>query len=421
MLIALSGGADSVALLIHLQECGEAEAAAHCNFHLRGTESDRDESFVRHLCEERGIPLFVRHFDTLAEASRTGESIEMAARRLRYEWFRDLCAEHGYAAVAVAHHQDDNAETILLNLLRGTGLRGLCGMQPERDGVVRPLLGWTRERILRFLEEHHQPYVTDSTNADTRYRRNFIRHRLLPMLEEINPQVVATLNRMGRQLQEVEQVYLCGLKARALELRRTYFTGYSVDYASLAALPEARTLLHEWLSPYGFTAEQTEAALAMKVGALLETRSSLCTRTHTALQWCRKPLPFHPVPIDGPEGEVQLPAGRVIRYRTIPCKELTEIPRTPSVIAIDADSLQGAITLRAIAEADRFQPFGMKGTKLVSDFLTDRHASRIDKMQALAVADGQGIVWLVGHRIDQRVAITPSTRRVLLMQDDLRC
>ena len=200
MLIALSGGADSVALLLMMHERGEAEAAAHCNFHLRGEESNRDEQFVRDLCQKLGVRLFVKHFNTEEEAQRTGESIEMAARRLRYDWFEALRKAHGFSNVAVAHHRDDNAETILLNLVRGTGLRGLTGMESERPGVVRPLLNLSRRDILNYLQARHQPFVTDSTNADTHFRRNKLRHEVLPLLAEMNPNVVRTLNDMGERL-----------------------------------------------------------------------------------------------------------------------------------------------------------------------------------------------------------------------------
>lgn len=210
-IVALSGGADSVCLLLWLHNQGEVAAAAHCNFHLRGEESNRDEHFVRLLCERLNIKLFVTHFNTTQEAESTGESIEMAARRLRYTWFKTLLAQTGCQAIAVGHHQEDNAETILLNLVRGTGLQGLTGMQQlsHKQGfaIYRPLLSWTKADILQYLDAHQQNYVTDSTNADVQYRRNSIRHEVLPLLQRLNPKVVQAINQMAHHLTETQSVY----------------------------------------------------------------------------------------------------------------------------------------------------------------------------------------------------------------------
>ena len=416
MLIALSGGADSVALLIHQLELHQVEAAAHCNFHLRGAESYRDEAFVRQLCRERGVRLHVTQFHTEEEALRSGESIEMAARRLRYEWFAQLCREHHYHGVAVAHHQEDNAETMLLNLLRGTGLRGLCGMQAERDGVVRPLLHWTRQQILDFLESRHQSYVTDSTNADTHYRRNFIRHRVLPLLSEVNPQVVTTLNRTAAQLLQVQRIYEAGLQQLTARFRQPMPGGWRAEVAPLAAQPECDTLLHEWMRPLGFTPAQIAEALHMRVGGLMASDTHLCTRTGHHLEVARRTAPYGSVALLGEAGRLPLPDGRWLRYRFMPREALPAIPRQSTQAALDADALDGQPVLRSLEESDRFRPFGMKGQKLVSDYLTDRHFSRIAKLRQLAVADAQGIAWLVDQRPAQRTAVTPATRRVLLLQ-----
>ena len=274
MLIALSGGADSVALLLMMHERGEAEAAAHCNFHLRGEESNRDEQFVRDLCQKLGVRLFVKHFNSEEEAQRTGESIEMAARRLRYDWFEALRKAHGFSNVAVAHHRDDNAETILLNLVRGTGLRGLTGMESERPGVVRPLLNLSRRDILNYLQARHQPFVPDSTNADTHFRRNKLRHEVLPLLAEMNPNVVRTLNDMGERLRGVERIYRYGVNCLLKQLTVSPDNHADVLRLKLPELkqtPAPDTLLFEVLSGYGFTPAQAEQALHMGVGAFMES------------------------------------------------------------------------------------------------------------------------------------------------------
>ena len=203
-IVGLSGGADSVALLLGLLEAGQAVEAAHCNFHLRGAESDGDEAFVRELCAQLGVVLHCVDFDTMDYARRNKVSIEMAARELRYDYFERLRLERGAATIAVAHHRDDNVETLLLHLVRGSGLRGLCGMRLRNGYVVRPMLNIPRLEVERYLAERNQPYRTDSTNVDTRYRRNKVRHELLPLLRQLNPNIEATLEATMQRLTEAE-------------------------------------------------------------------------------------------------------------------------------------------------------------------------------------------------------------------------
>lgn len=430
MLIALSGGADSVALLLMMQERGKAEACAHCNFHLRGNESDRDEEFVRRLCEERGIRLFVKHFDTQTEAARTGESIEMAARRLRYDWFAELCLEHGFKEVAVAHHLNDNAETVLLNLVRGTGLSGLTGMAEKRPGVVRPLLSLSRHEILDYLRQKGQTYVTDSTNTDTHYRRNKLRHEVLPLLREMNPQIDRTLHETALRLQGVERIYRYGIAQLKKEVCRTISShdglqddlqahshdGLRIDVRKLSTSPAPETLLYELLAPYGLSAEQSVQALQMRVGAVMESPVGyLLTRTTQEIAVEPLPRPFSPVKIPDSDGIFFRAYGLQIGVRRMQRGELTDIPRDKCSAALDADCIKGELILRPIATGDRFVPFGMRGSKLVSDYLTDRHYSRIDKLRAMTVADEHGIVWLVNERPAGHCAVTPATQRIILL------
>lgn len=430
MLIALSGGADSVALLLMMQERGKAEACAHCNFHLRGNESDRDEEFVRRLCEERGIRLFVKHFDTQTEAARTGESIEMAARRLRYDWFAELCLEHGFKEVAVAHHLNDNAETVLLNLVRGTGLSGLTGMAEKRPGVVRPLLSLSRHEILDYLRQKGQTYVTDSTNTDTHYRRNKLRHEVLPLLREMNPQIDRTLHETALRLQGVERIYRYGIAQLKKEVCRTISShdslqddlqahshdGLRIDVRKLSTSPAPETLLYELLAPYGLSAEQSVQALQMRVGAVMESPVGyLLTRTTQEIAVEPLPRPFSPIKIPDSDGIFFRAYGLQIGVRRMQRGELTDIPRDKCSAALDADCIKGELILRPIATGDRFVPFGMRGSKLVSDYLTDRHYSRIDKLRAMTVADEHGIVWLVNERPAGHCAVTPATQRIVLL------
>ena len=218
VVVGLSGGADSVALLAALARLGFRCVALHCNFHLRGQESERDEAFARSFAESLHIPFYKKDFDTLAFASEKHLSIEMAARDLRYEWFEQMRQQIGAQAIAVAHHQDDSIETLLMNLLRGSGIRGLVGIRPKHGFVVRPLLQISRKEILAWLEKEHLSYIIDSSNLSDEYTRNFIRLRVLPLLEELNPAARRTLARSASHLSDAEDIYLSVIEKAQHEL-----------------------------------------------------------------------------------------------------------------------------------------------------------------------------------------------------------
>lgn len=425
-LVALSGGADSVCLLLTLLKEGRVGAAAHCNFHLRGEESNRDEAFVRQLCDEKQVPLYVAHFDTEREAVQSGESIEMAARRLRYAWFERLIQEHGFEGVAVGHHQEDNAETLLLNLVRGTGLQGLQGMQrmSRKQGfcIYRPLLNYSKADILAYLKEQGQPYVTDSTNADTHYRRNKMRHEVLPLLQTMNPQVVSALNQMAQHLTEVNSVYQIGIKRLCENCELTVVPHHSryqqLSLERLKACAERTALLRELLAPLGFTMSQVNDALQMRVGGVLTTPQGFVTINDGQLLFGPSVDKVQKVKVNLPlaigesivtqSGEIEMTATLYSRadVRSLKCSS--------DEAYFDADKIKGGLYLRSLEEADRFRPFGLKGSKLVSDFMTNLHCSRLDKLLAQVLVDEQNeIYWLVGYRTASMAVISNETTRVL--------
>ena len=411
-LVALSGGADSVALLLCMLRGGYEIEAAHCNFQLRGEESERDERFVRELCEQRGVRLHTVRFDTRAAAAERHESIEMAARRLRYEWFDALRRERKLDYVAVAHHRDDNVETFLLNLLRGAGIHGLTGMRSERGGVVRPLLETTHAEILQFLESEGQPFVTDSTNADTLFRRNKIRHELLPLLRTINPSADATIADTVRRLSDAERFFDYAVSALADQVMRRCGDVLKIDLAALQRTPAPNLLLFELLSSYGFNGAETEEILTAKTGGCWQSATHIATRTNTAIEVAPMPQPVAETALPQ-EGTLALPGGRTIAVERMPRERLGGIPRDPNIAVLDADALDTYIYIRSVRTGDRFSPFGMRGTQLVSDYLTNRRRSRIDKLRALAVCDSAGILWLAGERPDNRAAVKPETKNIV--------
>lgn len=407
-LVALSGGADSVALLRILRDLDYQIEAAHCNFHLRGAESDRDEAFVRQLCDSLGIKLHLIHFDTETYASVHQVSIEMAARELRYGYFRSLCKDIGAETVCVAHHRDDAVETFLMNLLRGSGIHGLTGIRPKNGQIVRPLLCVGRQDILDYLHSIGQDYVTDSTNLESIVLRNKLRLQVLPLLKQLNPKAVENIDKTANYLREAEKVY------------NAYFAGNPVrrfpaqiPLDEILKQPSAECFLHEWLAPYGFNPSQIAQILDDLTG---ESGREFLSATHTLLidrsQLVLEPKQAKIKPLRIPE------AGN---YRFSPeilfSVKLTDdlsISKSVECATLDAANIQFPLTVRQVASGDAFCPFGMEGRKLVSDFLTDRKISLLEKRRQLVVTAANGdIIWLVGQRTDHRYRITASTHQVL--------
>lgn len=425
LLVALSGGADSVALLRVLLRLGYRCDAAHCNFHLRGEESNRDEEFCRTLCRQLGVALHITHFDTQAYARQEGISIEMAARDLRYAWFDELCREHDYTRVAVAHHRDDSVETLLLNLVRGTGLAGLTGIRPRNGSVVRPLSGVSREEIVAYLKTLSQEYVTDSTNLQDEFVRNKIRLQILPLLEKINPQVREKISATIDHLRGVETIYEKSVQ-EALA-RVSLDGGHSLDISALMAEVEPRTILFEWLRPYGFVSAQVDEVFRSLTGEsgrrfsngtweLLKDRDILLLRPRQleGEDKCRLSVPQIPAEVPLAQGSMLV----VNRFR-LPLDY--QISRMANVATFDAAQVEFPLTIRSWRMGDRFAPFGMKGRKkLVSDLLTDLKLSRFEKEAQLIVADARGrILWVVGRRTDERARVTERTKEIIEMKVNL--
>lgn len=388
-LVALSGGADSIALALMMKELGMRLLALHCNFHLRGEESNRDEQFVRIFCQENSIPLEVRHFDTQALAKAHGVSIEMEARELRYAWFAERAKELNANGICVAHHRDDQAETLLLNLIRGTGLRGLAAMSPDREinglRILRPLLDMSKADILDYLQERNQDYVTDSTNLEREALRNRIRLDVMPLLRTLNPNIAECLARTAENVR--------------MELDNS---SQESEY-------------HRWLAPLGFTRQQIldiyEHRPENNSNRLSISGKLWHSPTHTLLldrgKWIMERSEKN-------SGEMQCSlATELLPMENRPAKDDF---LNKNQAFVDADCISGSLQLRKIRPGDRFRPYGMKkGTKLVSDYLTDRKVNLLDKQSQLVAydTDTEAIVWLVGREIDHRYRITEKTKHIL--------
>lgn len=421
-LVALSGGADSVTLLLLLREMGYRVEAAHCNFHLRGEESNRDEAFCVELCERLGVELHRAHFDTQTYAMLHKVSIEMAARELRYRWFAQLGEDIGAAGVCVAHHRDDSVETVLLNLVRGTGLRGLTGIQPlaslgntspgdtppgsaSRLKLIRPLLCVSRAEIEAFLASKGQRYVTDSTNLEADVQRNKLRLRVLPLLRELNPAVSEHIARTAEHLSGAQQLLDAVVDK--------YKDCKTLDLNGLSAYGSSEYIIFEWLRNYGFNGSQARQVVEASTGAVFTSPTGydlLKDRDRLVVEPSLKPL----VPLRMPEGGTYVfGEGQRVTVR----KEPVWVSREPAVATLDAEKVRFPLTLRRVEEGDWMIPYGMTGRKLLSDLMTDRKMSVFEKRRQLVVTDqGGAVLWLVGVRVDQRVAVTPDTVQVFSLR-----
>lgn len=411
-LVAVSGGADSVALLLILQHLGYRLHAVHCNFHLRGEESDRDETFVSSLCQERQIPLHLAHFDTSSYAQLHHVSIEMAARELRYHYFEQLRQDLQADGVCVAHHRDDHVETLLMNLIRGTGLRGMVSMKYRNEHIIRPLLDITREEIEDYLKQKKQSYVTDSTNLCDDVLRNKIRLHLVPLLQQLNPAASDNIAKTIHHLSAAEKLLEETVRERLSRLVK----GSEMDIEALLAEPSPELLLFEWLKGAGFSSavvEQVMGALKGPTGKLFAsaTHELLIDRGRLVMEPIQPAL----LPLRIPEpGTYFCSDGRKLSVRI---EQHGIISRDPLCATLDADTVQFPLTLRPVREGDRFVPLGMTGEKLVSDFLTDRKRTLFEKRRQLVVEDARHeILWLVGERPAHPFRVQESTRQTLVLE-----
>ena len=401
-IVALSGGADSVALLLLLKEGGFNVHAAHCNFLLRGSESDRDEAFCVDLCRQLGVELHRAHFATREYAEAHKVSVEMAARELRYNWFEQLRKDIGAVGICVAHHRDDSVETVLLNMIRGTGLRGLTGIQPRNGYVLRPLLCVSRDEIEHFLAKRGQKYVIDSTNLETDVMRNKVRLQVLPLLRTLNPAISENIQRMVENVAEA-QIVLDSL----LDNFKKHNT---LELSELEKYGSSEYIIYEWLKNYGFNGTQARQILEAETGKIVSSSQGydvLKDRERLIIERTLKP--FNPMRIPE-EGMYVLDEKMRLSLR----KCAAYVSKKPFVATFDAQKVVFPLTVRRVEEGDWMIPFGMRGRKLLSDLMTDRKMTVFEKRRQLVVVDAQDvIVWAVGLRIADSVAVAETTQSVL--------
>lgn len=401
VLVALSGGADSVALLRVLSSLGYTCAAAHCNFRLRGEESARDEEFVKRLCEKFNVPLYTVRFDTFAYARERKISVEMAARELRYNWFEELRKQHAFSVVAVAHQLDDSVETVLLNLIRGTGINGLLGIRPKNKAIARPLLCLTREEILDYLKSIRQDFVTDSSNLTDAYTRNKIRLGILPLMQEINPSVKKSIAAAAGYLNGVNKIcesYMRGARERVL-------TPEGISMASLLEETSPEAVLFEILYPLGFNASQIEA--------IYKSMSGQSGKVFISSDGWRVNKDREFLLIGKPGKDADTPPFRLTEEET----DYTPgfyISKEKNTACFDSGKLQKPLLVRKWRKGDTFVPFGMKGKKLVSDYMTDRKFPAERKENQWLLLSNDRVAWVIGERTDERFRVDEQTKRITI-------
>ena len=416
VIVAVSGGADSVALLAVLLELGYDCVAAHCNFHLRGEESNRDKRFVEDVTATLGVDLYVKDFDVGARRALTGESLEMACRELRYEWFFGLLDRDYGQAIAVGHHREDQVETFFLNLMRGSGLAGLAGIRHRNEHVVRPLLDVSRSEIEGYLRARSLGWIVDSSNASDDFARNRLRNRLLPLMEELFPGAADGVLRSMSILRESAAIY----DRAAHDRIAPYIKDEEVDLAALiAAEPEAGGLLFEDLRREGFNRTQTDdmlGAAGRGGGVFSAGRSHVRELDHGVLRAPHAGLPAGPDAVDITLARDIFEPVRIAVTRHDVAEFRPE--RNPKVAYIDEKSLDGSHRwqLRRWRRGDRMSPYGLSGSKLLSDIFAEARLSAAEKRSVwLLTRDGE-IIWAPGLRASSRFAITPRTRRYLRLE-----
>ena len=419
ILLALSGGVDSVVLAELLLELGYTFSAAHCNFHLRGEESNRDAKFVIKWAERKKVKLFVQDFDTYAYMQEKGISLEMAARELRYSWFENLMQENQIDYLLTAHHADDSAETFFINLLRGTGIAGLHGILPKNGNIIRPLLFATRKSILDYAELKNIQFVEDSTNSETKFLRNKIRHRLIPMLKEISPDFDCIIRKNIERLRDTETVFRNTVENVKDEIIIRENENIKISIAELQSLNPMGIYLYEILSDYGFN-ESVVNNVSMVLDA--ESGKRFYSKTHCLLK-DREYLLIYPIEKEETETEYSIDAEitsiiEPFKAKIEVLKDLNfiSVPKKANVAMLDMDLLNFPLELRHWKQGDSFVPFGMRKKKKLSDFFTSNKYSLLDKERQWLLCSGDEIVWVVGKRIDDRFKISNSTKSVLKIE-----
>lgn len=410
LLLATSGGIDSMVLLDLCHKTGMDIRVAHCNFRLRGEESDADEEFVKTQCEKKDILLFVNHFDTKKFAEEHKLSIQVVARNLRYEWFNTLLLNNNYDYILTAHHLDDSLETFLINLTRGSGLDGLTGIPQQNGTIIRPLLPFIRNEIETYAQENAIQWREDSSNASDKYLRNRLRHDVIPVLKELNPGLLASFENTVSHLQQAQSMVDDASRIVYRKVVTDINFQKRIDLEQLMQLPNYEAYLYQWLLPFGFSDwESISDLVSAQPGKQVHSQNHTLLKDRNELIVFQKPEPetnevFF---IEKQEEVVKFPLNLEF------CNVDNISVQATNTIFVDEEKIQFPLEIRKWQEGDLFYPFGMEGSKKLSKYFKDEKLSVLDKSQIWLLCSNNQIVWIIGKRADDRFKVTEATTRIL--------
>ena len=412
LILGISGGADSVCLMHVFLELGYSFELAHCNFNLRGEESDADEYFVKDLAKEHQLKVHIKQFDTMVYAAENKISTQMAARDLRYAWFEKLRIKSNAKYLAIAHHANDDVETFFINLVRGSGLKGFLGIKEKNNAIVRPLLSVSRLEIEHYLKDRDLVFREDSSNASVKYLRNKIRHELIPLLAQMNPSIQQTVKGEMRILEGVAQIYASKVEEVRKDLTQEKNGIVQLEISALLALNPLHSYLYELLSAYGFYAvEAISKALQGQSGKQFfsSTHQLVVDRENIFISLLNKENEVFEIT----EKTISLVYPLEINFKVMADKTIIY---DNNIAQLDVEKLKFPLTLRKWKEGDKFMPLGMKKFKKLSDFFIDSKFSIIDKQEQWLLCSGVDIVWVLGCRIDERYKLESNTKKVYIAQ-----
>jgi len=419
ILAAVSGGMDSVVLCYLLHKAGFDFGIAHCNFQLRGKESDKDEKFVSQLAGYFQVPYYIKKFDTQTYIKKHKVSVQMAARELRYSWFEEIRMKNSFDYLAVAHHQNDEIETFFINLIRGTGIAGLHGIKAKTGNVVRPLMFAGKKEIEEFAKKNNISFREDSSNSSLKYLRNKIRHKLIPMLKKLNPDIEDAVKSGIQRIRQMEGVFHEIVEEKKKDIVKQEGGFVRFEIRKLLSLPHNELFLFEFLKPYGFSGDiikKISKSLKGISGKKFYSSSHILVkdREHLIIYPISKTSGYKEFKIYENTKEIKAPL--YLKFKKLNISKNFEVMKDSKIAMLDFDKLSFPLMLRKWQKGDYFYPFGMSGRKKLSDFFTDLKLSLPDKENAWLLCNSNDIVWIAGYRIDNRYRITGKTKRVFVAE-----
>lgn len=413
LLLATSGGIDSMVLLELCHQLNLDIRVAHCNFQLRGDESNEDEKFVKKQCEKLDVLLFVNHFDTKKFVEEHKLSIQVVARNLRYEWFNTLLINNDYDYILTAHHLDDSLETFLINFTRGSGLDGLTGIPPQNGNIIRPLLAFSRNEIETFAKENSIQWREDSSNASDKYLRNKLRHDVIPVLKELNPSLLSSFENTISNLQQAQTLVDDASRIVYRKVVEDVDFQKRINLSELMQLPNYQAYLYQWLEPFGFTDWDSITDLVSA-----QSGKQIHSQKHSLLK-DRNELIIYQKQESGESEEFLIEKQQeLVKFplKLAFCKVDDISVHSTNTIFVDEEKLQFPLLIRKWRKGDLFYPFGMQGSKKLSKYFKDEKFSLLEKSETWLLCSHNQIVWIIGKRQDERFKVTKQTTKILQIQ-----